>query len=68
MLYNWTDMALSLMYTLCFLTRRELVFMLHVFGPPALYGAPLQVYDFEYRAGLILSYEIKPLPDWVRIT
>jgi len=41
---------------------------IHVFGPPALSGAPPQVYDFEYRAGLILSYEIKPLPDWVRIS
>jgi 8-oxo-dGTP diphosphatase len=41
---------------------------IHVFGPPALSGAPPQVYDFEYQAGQILSYEIKPLPDWVKIS
>jgi hypothetical protein len=40
------------------------------FDAPRLWpaGPAPQVYDFEYRAGLILSYEIKPLPDWVSIT
>jgi len=45
----------------------EVVSNIHVFGPPVLSGAPPQVYDFEYRSGQILSYQISPLPDWVKI-
>ena len=46
----------------------EVVSNIHVFGPPALSGAPPQVYDFEYRSGQIQSYQISPLPDWIKIS
>jgi 8-oxo-dGTP diphosphatase len=46
----------------------EVVSNIHIFGPAVLSGAPAQVYNFEYRDGQILSHEIKPLPDWVKIS
>ena len=46
----------------------EVVSNIHIFGPPVLSGAPAQVYNFEYRAGQILSHQVKPLPDWVKIS
>jgi hypothetical protein len=35
---------------------------IHRFAPLALNGAPPQRYHFVYRAGLIQSYQVYPLP------
>jgi len=48
-----------------FFNSPEVVSNLHTVGPALLSGAPPQEYYFEYSAGQIVHYAVRPCPAWL---
>ena len=48
-------------------TYPQVVSNIHYFLPLILDGALPQEYHFEYRAGEIIDYKVKTLPEWVDV-